>query len=474
MRDGSGGSSGLGRAWLLISFALVIAPTLLAAWVAPDLRSWDALLGVSGIVAYVSVLIAAFVLYAHWRLSAGPTGWLVLGITALTINALSLHGMIAADPEPLEARPNLMLVLEVAVAVGVLALVVIAARRTLTVDPIVVGVLIGLGLTAVRVLLLSSVQPIDFSARQRTLLELLIAATAIAIAFALFRLTVAEPRVRWSLSGAWLLLSFGHLVAFLDSPGAILTGATVATNAAGAALILSVSAQLAWVSSTTPRETLDRTRRELEKVQADLRGDAAQLHELRATVAGLTSANHLLHGDTALPAERRASIEAMIDSEMDRLQRLLHSGPTSEPAVIDLDRTIEPLVLRHQVRGFRVRWQPSGQRVFARADDVAEVINVLLENAFQHARSAAGVLIYTRRIDDVVEIAIADSGPGVDRAIRSRIFEWGGRGEDSGGSGIGLTVAHQLSVELGGYLRLVDTPALGATFVLGLPAEERR
>ena len=74
--------------------------------------------------------------------------------------------------------------------------------------------------------------------------------------------------------------------------------------------------------------------------------------------------------------------------------------------------------------------------------------------------------------DGVIEIAVADSGPGIDRSVRPRIFEWGERSNGSSGSGIGLNVAKKLTGELGGYLRLVDSPALGATFVLGLPAEE--
>ena len=111
------------------------------------------------------------------------------------------------------------------------------------------------------------------------------------------------------------------------------------------------------------------------------------------------------------------------------------------------------------------------ERVLADGDNVAEVVNQLLENAFQHA-AGAEARIYTRRIDGIIEVAVADSGPGVDRSVRPRMFEWGGRSTASSGSGIGLNVARQLTVKLGGYLRLVDSPALGATFVLGLPAEE--
>jgi signal transduction histidine kinase len=161
----------------------------------------------------------------------------------------------------------------------------------------------------------------------------------------------------------------------------------------------------------------------------------------------------------------------MMDSEMARLQRLLNDESLGAPEPVDIDATIHPIVTRHRALGYPIRWMPSGERAIARADDVAEVVNVLLQNAVNHA-PGAGASIVTSKADGIVEIAISDSGPGVERAIRSKLFEWGERGPYSGGSGIGLNVARQLTMDLGGYLRLVESSGPGATFVLGLPSEE--
>lgn len=160
-----------------------------------------------------------------------------------------------------------------------------------------------------------------------------------------------------------------------------------------------------------------------------------------------------------------------MDAEMDRLQRLLNDEAPGEPTAVDLDTTIQPIVAMHRARGYPVRWSPSGLQAIGRPDDVAEVLNVLLENAAQHAPHA-GASIAATRVGDIIEIAVSDTGPGVEQGVLTKIFEWGERGSRSKGSGIGLNIAREITVSLGGYLTHVASSGAGATFVLGLPSEE--
>jgi signal transduction histidine kinase len=111
---------------------------------------------------------------------------------------------------------------------------------------------------------------------------------------------------------------------------------------------------------------------------------------------------------------------------------------------------------------------PSGERVSGDPDAVAEVINILLDNAAKHGGSPAEVDV--RRLDDRVEIAVSDSGPGIAPEIRQQLFQWGARGPESRGQGIGLNIAASLIERQGGYLRLRDTLRQGTTFVIGLQA----
>jgi signal transduction histidine kinase len=133
---------------------------------------------------------------------------------------------------------------------------------------------------------------------------------------------------------------------------------------------------------------------------------------------------------------------------------------------VDLDGTIWPLVEAHRARGQRVEWEPNGLLAAGRTDDVAEVINILLNNAAAHAPGATA-RVEVREVGGHVEIAVSDSGPGVPTAVSDRMFEWGARGPGS----TGLNVALRLMQEQDGYLRVVNRPRGGSTFVVGLPVD---
>jgi signal transduction histidine kinase len=78
----------------------------------------------------------------------------------------------------------------------------------------------------------------------------------------------------------------------------------------------------------------------------------------------------------------------------------------------------------------------------------------------------------------VVEILIADRGPGVPPEARRQVFAEFGRAADAEregqpGLGLGLALSRGLARELGGDLRLVRRLGLGAEFLLELPARMR-
>jgi signal transduction histidine kinase len=68
-----------------------------------------------------------------------------------------------------------------------------------------------------------------------------------------------------------------------------------------------------------------------------------------------------------------------------------------------------------------------------------------------------------------VQIAVADSGPGVPADLRSRIFEpfFTTR---AGGTGLGLAVARHIMQAHGGTIHVEDNDGGGARFLLSVPA----
>ena len=198
------------------------------------------------------------------------------------------------------------------------------------------------------------------------------------------------------------------------------------------------------------------------------RDQREQLHVLRSTVAGLVNSSALIE-DPAVPLDVRFHMWESMRSELGRMQRLL-SPLDQEVSVVDLDEALSPVLDMQRCKGRRVEMHTSGDRVHVRQDAVAEVVNILLDNAATHGGCDSSRVEVHRRDDDTVDISVTDDGCGVPEELRDRIFDWGDHRDDSPGEGIGLSMARRLMSQDGGSLRLVDGPAAsGSTFVVSVP-----
>jgi signal transduction histidine kinase len=122
---------------------------------------------------------------------------------------------------------------------------------------------------------------------------------------------------------------------------------------------------------------------------------------------------------------------------------------------------LEPLLLEQIVReAVHAERRPDaaitidvrpGLKVSADPRHLKRAIGNALRNAIEHAGSAGPILITGRQVGDRVEIAIADSGPGVPGEALERIFAPffrldPSRDRKTGGAGQGLAIV-RISVE---------------------------
>lgn len=100
------------------------------------------------------------------------------------------------------------------------------------------------------------------------------------------------------------------------------------------------------------------------------------------------------------------------------------------------------------------------------------VINSL-HHGFANGTQAGEIELTGARDGDAIVIAIRDNGKGMDAPTLSRIFEpFFTTARDSGGTGLGLFVCHNLATaELKGSLRCDSEPGRGTRFVLRYPAQ---
>ncbi|MCX4851975.1 HAMP domain-containing sensor histidine kinase [Streptomyces sp. NBC_00893] len=103
-----------------------------------------------------------------------------------------------------------------------------------------------------------------------------------------------------------------------------------------------------------------------------------------------------------------------------------------------------------------------------------QVVTNLIGNAVTHTPPGTPIRIGVGTVGPHAVIEVADQGPGLAPAERKRVFGRFYRTDDSrtrttGGSGLGLSIAHALVTAHGGRITLDTTPGQGCTFRITLP-----
>jgi signal transduction histidine kinase len=101
-------------------------------------------------------------------------------------------------------------------------------------------------------------------------------------------------------------------------------------------------------------------------------------------------------------------------------------------------------------------------------DRVLQVITNLLSNAFRWTPDGGRIELSFGSDNGDVRVDVLDTGPGVAPQEQARIFD-AFVSEDVNGTGLGLPIARELAVALGGRIELQSEPGNGSCFRLVLP-----
>jgi len=103
-------------------------------------------------------------------------------------------------------------------------------------------------------------------------------------------------------------------------------------------------------------------------------------------------------------------------------------------------------------------------------DRVLQIISNLLANAFRWTPDGGRIDLALASANGSVTVDVADTGPGIRADERERIFRpfWS---HDGRGTGLGLPIARELAVALGGRIELETEVGAGSRFRLVLPAD---
>jgi signal transduction histidine kinase len=103
---------------------------------------------------------------------------------------------------------------------------------------------------------------------------------------------------------------------------------------------------------------------------------------------------------------------------------------------------------------------------------VKQVVFNLLSNAVKFTPDGGRVDVVARRNGTSVEVAVRDTGIGIDPADQERIFEQFQQAGQREGSGLGLALARSFVSLHGGRLWVESEVGVGSTFTFSLPLEK--
>jgi signal transduction histidine kinase len=207
-------------------------------------------------------------------------------------------------------------------------------------------------------------------------------------------------------------------------------------------------------------------------------------HELRTPLTAIRGhVEALREGVVTEPDQVRSSLD-VIAAESDRLERLVGDVLdlaklqahrfTVRHEEVDLGRVVDHAYgafaeeARRRDIDYRVDATNEPPVIVSDGDRVLQVISNLLSNAFRWTPDGGRIDLRLAAVNGVVRVDVVDSGPGVSDADRERIFE-PFVSQDADGTGLGLPIARELAVALGGGVELGSEPGRGSRFRLVLP-----
>jgi signal transduction histidine kinase len=218
-------------------------------------------------------------------------------------------------------------------------------------------------------------------------------------------------------------------------------------------------------------------------------------HELRTPLTVLSGYLSMLRDGTfGPPSERWLPPLEVLNGKVGELSRLVddlligarleRDAAITRPQLCDLVELARHAVERARPRAellegdmaFTAR-EPS-LPLFADPEDVARVLDNLVNNALTYTRGAPHVEVSAERRGSRAAVLVEDRGRGIPAELHERIFEQFYRIEDKRlgyalGTGLGLYISRHLAEANGGSLRVARSrPGEGSVFVLELPLRE--
>ncbi|MCB1022015.1 MAG: PAS domain-containing sensor histidine kinase [Acidobacteria bacterium] len=217
---------------------------------------------------------------------------------------------------------------------------------------------------------------------------------------------------------------------------------------------------------------------------------AGMSHELRTPLNAIIGFSDLLHKQIGGPlTEKQSGFVQRVRDGGGHLLRLINNVlDAAKMEAGHLEVAQEPIELTPLITEVSAFMEPlATQRDLALSTHcetpltalgdplrVRQILFNLLSNAIKFAREGGSVSLEARASGDVIEIAVADDGAGIDEADQSVIFDRFRQAKASSkngseGAGLGLFISKMLAERMSGAIKVESRKGEGACFTFSLP-----
>lgn len=180
-------------------------------------------------------------------------------------------------------------------------------------------------------------------------------------------------------------------------------------------------------------------------------------------------------GDEALRAKLVADLDAMHATVREGLDLATSIDVREPPQRIDLDSMLESVVADAADAGGDVTLEGRTHcRVLGSPNALRRCLTNLCDNAVAYGRFAR---VHADAAGGRAVVLVRDGGPGIPPEYLERVFDpfvrvEASRSRETGGTGLGLTIARNAAVSMGATIALRNLPAGGLEVRLEFPADQ--
>jgi signal transduction histidine kinase len=203
------------------------------------------------------------------------------------------------------------------------------------------------------------------------------------------------------------------------------------------------------------------------------------VHDLRNPLSVIQFRVELLRYDKAVAAQHEKELLALAEAgsrmatmieellEFSRGEAQLETVPCPVGKVVEEALGNLGLSWAHQ---FPIEVQGDmSLKVWADQGKLARALVNLIQNAGEAMEGKGTVEIRAQAVGSMVQLEVADDGPGIPPAIRDRLFEPFVTAGKTGGTGLGLSIVKKVVERHGGQITFQTQSGVGTCFVLELP-----